>query len=57
MPSVGFEPMILASEQGKTVHALDLAASVIGNAPKIKIITCSKTVMSEERKEVDGKVE
>jgi hypothetical protein len=31
MPSVGFEPTIPAFEGAKTVHALDLAATVIGN--------------------------
>jgi hypothetical protein len=30
MPSVGFEPMIPASEQEKTVHASDPAATVTG---------------------------
>jgi hypothetical protein len=30
MPWVGFEPMILASERAKTVHALDHWATVIG---------------------------
>jgi hypothetical protein len=31
MPRVGFEPMIPAFERAKTVHALDRAATVIGN--------------------------
>jgi hypothetical protein len=30
MPQVGFEPAILVFEQAKTVHALDRAATVIG---------------------------
>jgi hypothetical protein len=30
MPRVGFEPTITTFEWAKTVHALDLAASVIG---------------------------
>jgi hypothetical protein len=30
MPSLGFEPMIRAFEQAKTVYALDRAATVIG---------------------------
>jgi hypothetical protein len=30
MPRVGFEPMVPAFERAKTVHALDLAAAVIG---------------------------
>jgi hypothetical protein len=30
MPKVGFEPTIPASEQAKTVHALDCAATVTG---------------------------
>jgi hypothetical protein len=30
MPRVGFEPMSSAFEQAKTVHALDRAATVIG---------------------------
>jgi hypothetical protein len=30
MPRVGFEPTIPAFERAKTVHALDLAATVIG---------------------------
>jgi hypothetical protein len=30
MPCVGFEPTISASERAKTVHALDLAATVTG---------------------------
>jgi hypothetical protein len=34
MPCVGFEPMIPASEQAKTVHALDLSATVIGQICK-----------------------
>jgi hypothetical protein len=33
MPRVGFEPMIPAFEQVKTVHALDRAATVIGSDP------------------------
>jgi hypothetical protein len=36
MPCVGFEPMILASEQAKTVHALGRSATVTG-----WIYTCS----------------
>jgi hypothetical protein len=31
MPAVGFEPMIPAFEQEKTVHALDIAATLIGH--------------------------
>jgi hypothetical protein len=31
MPSVGFEPAILASERAKTVHALDCSATVTGS--------------------------
>jgi hypothetical protein len=31
MPRVGFEPMIPVFERAKTVHALDRAATVIGN--------------------------
>jgi hypothetical protein len=31
MPQVGFEPMIPVLERAKTVHALDRAATVIGN--------------------------
>jgi hypothetical protein len=34
MPSVGFEPTIPAFEQAKTVHALDLAVTVIGSSWK-----------------------
>jgi hypothetical protein len=30
MPGVGFETMIAVSERAKAIHALDLAASVIG---------------------------
>jgi hypothetical protein len=30
MPQAGFESMITASEGGKTVHALDLSATVTG---------------------------
>jgi hypothetical protein len=30
MPRVGFEPTIPVFERAKTIHALDLAASVIG---------------------------
>jgi hypothetical protein len=30
MPRVGFEPKIPVFERGKKVHALDLAATVIG---------------------------
>jgi hypothetical protein len=30
MPQVGFEPMIPVFERAKTVHALDLAATVTG---------------------------
>jgi hypothetical protein len=30
MPFVGFEPTIPASEQAKTVHALDRSATLIG---------------------------
>jgi hypothetical protein len=30
MPRVGFEPTIPAFERAKTVHALDLAATVMG---------------------------
>jgi hypothetical protein len=30
MPQVGFEPMISAFKQAKTVHALDRMATVIG---------------------------
>jgi hypothetical protein len=32
MPSLGFEPTILAFERAKTVHALDQAATVIGGS-------------------------
>jgi hypothetical protein len=32
MPRVGFEPTIPVFERAKTVHALDRAATVIGNA-------------------------
>jgi hypothetical protein len=31
MPRVGYEPMIPAFERAKTFHALDRAATVIGN--------------------------
>jgi hypothetical protein len=31
MPRVGFEPTIPVFERAKTVHALDSAATVIGN--------------------------
>jgi hypothetical protein len=31
MPPVGFEPTIPVFEQAKTVHALDIAATVIGS--------------------------
>jgi hypothetical protein len=31
MPRVRFEPTILVFERAKTVHALDCAATVIGN--------------------------
>jgi hypothetical protein len=30
MPSVGFEPMVPASEEAKTEHALDRSATVTG---------------------------
>jgi hypothetical protein len=33
MPSVGFEPMILASKRAKTVHALDHSVTVTGFRP------------------------
>jgi hypothetical protein len=36
MPSVEFEPTIPASERAKTVHALDRAATAIGEKKKIK---------------------
>jgi hypothetical protein len=36
MPWVGFEPMILAFEWAKTVHASDRAATVIGNVQTSK---------------------
>jgi hypothetical protein len=32
MPWVEFEPTIAASERAKTVHALDLSATVTGNS-------------------------
>jgi hypothetical protein len=35
MPREGFEPTIPASERTKTVHALDRAATVIGNEQAI----------------------
>jgi hypothetical protein len=35
MPRVGFEPTIPAVERTKTVHALDHAASVIGNIEQL----------------------
>jgi hypothetical protein len=37
MPVVGFEPTIPAFERAKTVHALDCAATVIGNFRRIVI--------------------
>jgi hypothetical protein len=37
MPCVEFEPTIPASEQTKTVHALDCSATVTGNANNILI--------------------
>jgi hypothetical protein len=42
MPSVGFEPMIPASERAKTVHALDLSATVTGttDVDKGKVAPC-----------------
>jgi hypothetical protein len=45
MPSVGLEPMIPAFETAKTVHALDRAATVIGNPlhqyyPQLQISFC-----------------
>jgi hypothetical protein len=33
MPRVEFEPTIPVFERAKTVHALDLTATVIGNIP------------------------
>jgi hypothetical protein len=38
MPSVGFEPMIPASERAKTVHALDRAATVTGISQKVGLL-------------------
>jgi hypothetical protein len=42
MPEVGFKPTIPVFERAKTVHALDRAATVIGNAqfnyPKYDVI-------------------
>jgi hypothetical protein len=35
MPSVGFEPTIAAFVRAKTIHALDRAATVIGNIPTL----------------------
>jgi hypothetical protein len=37
MPSVGFEPTIPAFERGKTVHALDRAATVTGESNNIVV--------------------
>jgi hypothetical protein len=37
MPRVGFEPTIPVFERAKTVHALDRAATVIGETESIKI--------------------
>jgi hypothetical protein len=37
MPWVGFEPTILGFERAKTVHALDRAATVIGEGRLINI--------------------
>jgi hypothetical protein len=42
MPWVGFEPTITASEQAKTVHALDCSASVTG---KQMHYTCGNTLI------------
>jgi hypothetical protein len=36
MPLVGFEHTILAFERAKKFHALDSAATVIGNGTKIR---------------------
>jgi hypothetical protein len=42
MPSVGFEPMIPASNQAKVVHALDRSATVTGSAQyTLLILYCS----------------
>jgi hypothetical protein len=35
---VGFEPRILAVERGKTVHASDYAATVIGKPDVVRVI-------------------
>jgi hypothetical protein len=34
MPRMGFQPTTLVSERGKTVHALNRAATVIGHIGK-----------------------
>jgi hypothetical protein len=39
MPFVGLEPTIPASERAKTVHALDLAATVTGKILQLLLIT------------------
>jgi hypothetical protein len=41
MPLVGFEPMTPVFERAKTVHVLDCAAAVIGNAPFLLMIKTS----------------
>jgi hypothetical protein len=48
IPRVGFEPMIAVFERAKTVHALDRAATVIGNLHRfanwlLKVLECSTT--------------
>jgi hypothetical protein len=40
MPRVGFEPMIPACEQTKTVHALDCAVIVIGDISRLTAAEC-----------------
>jgi hypothetical protein len=39
MSCVAFEPTIPASERAKTVHALDLSATVIGHDRSMDVVT------------------
>jgi hypothetical protein len=45
MPRVGFEPTIPAFQRTKTVHALDSAATVIGN---VSFLLVSNTEITEK---------
>jgi hypothetical protein len=52
MPRVGFEPTIPVFERAKTVHALDRAAVVIGNAPYRDVETDKNPTSSSTEKEM-----